>query len=326
MATYVLDGKSAATLARRPLAVSLAVSGAPNPHGVRLVARTRAGGPAAGVVETSPALLILPRVAEEVVIAAVPAGSELFASGTTVHVSIGPDGTADYEADIAQLTPRDVSGLGFIELASIAPGAGDTLSVTTRLTVPDGTLPPVAAAARIATRGVIRADRVPESQARPVRLLVDTSASMAAHFSSGMVAAAADIVAGMGAVVAGTPEVSVGYASPASPPPAPVPADRVGSTFAAAPAAGYALSGGLAVAPAPGTLTVLLTDSVGAVEPAADQVLLVLSESAAAAGPGLRGAVLAPVADPGTALVAQPDRIGRVVAALLAPVGLGGAR
>ncbi|GAB08668.1 hypothetical protein GOARA_015_00060 [Gordonia araii NBRC 100433] len=325
MATYVLDGKSAATLARCPLAVRLAVSGVPNADGVRLVARSRGGQPAAGVVETSPSMLILPRVTEEIVVAAVPAHADLFASGTTVHVSIGPDGAADHETDIAQLTPRDVSGLGFIELASVSPGAGETIQVATRLTLPDSPLPPVAAAARVATRGVLKVDRVHESQARPVRLFVDTSASMAWLFASGMVAAAGDIVAGLGAVISGGPDVTVGMAGPAAAPPGPLAGEHVGAALAQAPAAGYGLSGGVRVAPAPGTLTVVVTDAV----PAAlsdDQVALVLTESVSARA-GLRGAVLSPVPDPQQVLVAQPEYVNRVVAELLAPLGLaGGAR
>ena len=104
MATYVLDGKSAATLARRPLAARLAVSGAPNANGVRLVARTPDGVPSDAVVETAPTMLIIPHVTEEIVLGAVPQGRELFAPGTTVHMSIGPDTNAEFDADVAQLT------------------------------------------------------------------------------------------------------------------------------------------------------------------------------------------------------------------------------
>ncbi|MFT4201672.1 hypothetical protein, partial [Gordonia sp. (in: high G+C Gram-positive bacteria)] len=180
---------------------------------------------------------------------------------------------------------------------------------------------------RTATRGVLRADRVPEDRARPVRLLVDASASMAGLYASGMVAAAADIVAGLASIVSGTPEVTVGSAGPGAAAPVPITADRVGATLAAAPVGGFALSGGLVVPPAPGTLTVLLTDGPQAAPLGDDQVLLVLSDSSAADRSGFRGAILAPLADAANALAAQPAQIARVVAALLEPFALaGGAR
>ncbi len=325
MATYVLDGKSAATLARRPLAVRLAVSGSPNTNGVRLVARTATGGATDAVVETAPTMLIVPHVLEEIVIGAVPQGGDVFAPGTTVHVSIGPDASADYEADVAQLTPRDVSGLGFIKLASIAPGAGDTVTVTTWLTRPDSKLPPVAEAARVAARGVLGVDQVHQSRVLPVRLYVDSSASMAPLFSCGMVAAAADVVAGVAEVVSGESQVSIGLIGPAAAPAVPTATGAVGATLAQAPISGYGLSGGPAVAPAPGTLTVVITDAVPAQAPTADQVMLVLSESRPAAP--IRGALLAPTDNPVQALTAHPEHVAGVVAALLAPFGLsGGAR
>lgn len=326
MATYVLDGKSAATLARRPLAARLAVSGAPNANGVRLVARTPDGVPSDAVVETAPTMLIIPHVTEEIVLGAVPQGRELFAPGTTVHMSIGPDTNAEFDADVAQLTPRDVSGLGFIKLASVAPGAADTITVTTWLTRPDSKLPPVAEAARVAARGVLNADQVHESRALPVRLLVDASASMAPLFAGGLVAAAADLVAGLAEVVSGTSEVAVGLIGPAAAPPVPTATNGVGAALSAAPVGGYGLSGGPAVVAAPGTLTVLVTDAPPADAPTADQVVLILS-GARPAGAAFRGSVLALTDNPVQALIAHPDVVARVVADLLAPFALaGGAR
>lgn len=322
MATYVLDGKSAATLARRPLAVRLAVSGTPATNGVRLVARTPDGRGSDAVVETAPTMLIVPHVNEEIVIGAVPQGSELFAAGTTVHVSIGPDGLSDYDADVAQLTPRDVSGLGFIKLASVAPGVGETITVTTWLTRPDSKLPPVAEAARVAARGVLNVDQVDPSRALPVRLFVDASASMAPLFASGMVAAAADIVAGIAEVVSGTSEVTLGLIGPPTAVAATAATDAVGAAVASGPADGYGLSGGPALPASPGSLTVLITDAPPADGQATDQVVLLLTGARSAAG--LRGAVLPPVDEPVAALTAAPHVVTRVVTDLLAPFGLGG--
>ncbi|GED99469.1 VWA domain-containing protein [Gordonia crocea] len=325
MATYVLDGKSAATLARRPLAVRLAVSGTPTTGGVRLVARTPDGQPSTAVVETAPTMLILPHVTDEIVIGAVPQGGDLFAPGTTVHVSIGPDSNTEFDADVAQLTPRDVSGLGFIKLASVAPGGADTVTVTTWLTRPDSKLPPVAEAARVAARGVLNVDQVHESRALPVRLVVDASASMAPLFASGMVAAAADLVAGLAEVVSGSSQITLGAIGPSAPPPVPTATDGAGAALAAGPSIGYGLSGGPAVPAAPGTLTVVLTDSVPADPITADQVVLVLS--GARPTTAVRGSVLAPVDNPVAALTAAPTVVTRVVSELLAPFSLaGGAR
>lgn len=323
MATYVLDGRSAATLARRPLAARIAVSGTPNINGVRLVARTADGGASGAVVETAPTMLIIPHVTEEIVIGAVPQGGELFAPGTIVHVSIGPDSATDYEADVAQLTPRDVSGLGFIKLASIAPGLADTVTVTTWLTRPDSKLPPLAEAARVAARGALNVDQVEGHRARPVRLFVDASASMAPLFAAGMVAAAGDIVAGLAEVVSGGSEVALGLLGPAAAPAAPVATDGVGAALSTAPAQGYGLSGGPVLPAAPGTLTVLVTDAVPADGQSDDQVLLVLSGVRTGAG-GRRGAVLAPTDNPEQVLTARPDVVARVVADLLAPFALSG--
>ena len=87
-----------------------------------------------------------------------------------------------------------MSGLSFIELATLVPAGAAAVSVTTKLAAPDAPLPPVAAQARAACRGVLHRDQVDEDDQVSVGCVVDTSVSMASLYASGMVAAAGDIV------------------------------------------------------------------------------------------------------------------------------------
>ena len=133
MVTHVLDGKSRAHLPRRPLAVSMAVVG--EPGSAALAARMNGNADPSAIVH-SPVLLILPRVQHETLIVAVPGeGRSTFPTGTTIHVSVAVDSAQDPDPDRAQLTARDVSGLSYLELATIGPD-GDRLAVTTRLEDP----------------------------------------------------------------------------------------------------------------------------------------------------------------------------------------------
>lgn len=335
MTTYVLDGKASATLPRRPLAVRLGVAGQAN-SSARLAVRTADGQPTR-VVQQSAGLLILPRVDVETTIVAVPDGGRTrFDAGTVLHVSFGPDSPhpGDASADVAQLTPRDVSGMGFIELATVAPGAADTIIVRTRLVVPDAALPPLAARARVACRSVLRTDQVDESQAVSVRCVVDSSASMAPRFAAGDVATGGELIAGVAAVIAQGAPVSV---IAAGGPPVDVDSAALGEYLSTAPASGFGFGGDPAPATEPGarTLTVFVTDGpgtvpaelVGAGGAAGAVATLVLSASTTAARrAGFVGATLPPSAlgaDPRAALLADLDGLTAIVAALLAPTGLG---
>ncbi|WLP88617.1 hypothetical protein [Gordonia sp. NB41Y] len=332
MATYVLDGKASATLPRRPLAVQLAT--ATPTTGVRLAART-ADGASTRVIQQSPGLLILPRVDVETTIVAVPdAGRSNFDQGTVVHVSFGPDGGNDPSADIAQLTPRDVSGMSFIELATVAPDGPDTLVVQTRLTIPDAPLPPLAAKARVACRGVLRLDQVPAADAVTVRCIVDSSASMAALIASGAVAAAGDVVAGVAAVVGDRPTIACTRADGATEEIAPA---DLGEFLSRPPGNGFGLLvGSRPTSPAVGrSLTVVITDGPGTglttgTGPRSGEATLVISPSrAATTRPGFIGAQIEPPqpgGDPREALIASPERLTTVVAGLLAATELGSVR
>lgn len=333
MTTYVLDGKSAASLPRRPLAVRMATAG-----GAPLSARLdiRAAGTAPRVISQAAGLLIVPRVDAEVTIVAVPeAGRTRFDPGTILHVSFGPESFDDPGADTAQLTPRDVSGMSFIELATIAPGGPESIIVQTRLAIPDAPLPPLATKARVACRSVLRADQVPETDAVSVHCIVDTSASMARLFATGVVAAAGEVIAGIAAVIGRDPTItcSPAGASTTSVTPADLP-----QLLSAPPSSGFGFIPPLTSATpvtSPRSLTIIVTDApvdpasaVGARTPTA--ILLLSAARSVADRPGFVGAVLAPplpgagVDDVRRTLDDHPDQLTAIVAGLLAPTGLTG--
>ena len=333
MATFVLDGKASAELPRRPIAVSVNLAGpAAGPAaGARLLAEGR-GGRRVRVVQHTGSLLILPRVDEEILVSAVPDGRDRFEQGTVLHVTLGPDDPSDLGADVIQLTPRDVSGLSFIELATLVPVGAGTVGVTTKLAVPDAPLPPVAAQARVACRGVLHRDQVDEDDRVSVGCAVDTSVSMAPLFASATVAAAADIVAGLAAVLSGGEDVDLVAPGPSGSDRSAFGASELGDHLRQPPATGfgYAVDVNPAVDPHDGpSLTVVITDGRGVVESAEGVVALVLSNSSSVSTePGFAGAVC-PLAPPGVDgrdfLAGQPQLVSRVVADLLAVSGRAGA-
>lgn len=331
MATYVLDGKASASLPRRPLAITLSTTGTDTSDGVRLSAQNRAGEPVRAVA-TSPRLMILPRVDDEIVVVAVPDGGRTqFDQGTVLHVTFGPDATDDHAADIAQLSPRDVSGLSFIELATVAPGPGDTLQIKTRLALPDAALPPLAAMARVASRGVLRTDRISETAVVNMRCVVDTSASMLGLFESGAVAACADVVAGIGAVVSEGPTVSLVMAGGGAGATSIVEGAALGESLTTAPTGGYGLAPDLGTIAAPSgrTLTVVITDGPGMVPSgSADTISLVLSNSPALVRRAEFVGSVCPIPDAGVDVRQQlslnPQLVGSIVSELLTAAGLVG--
>ncbi|MBM7368882.1 hypothetical protein [Gordonia hydrophobica] len=109
-------------------------------------------------------MVILPAISEPTTIGAVPeAGLDRFAPGTVLHLSLTPEGSLATGGDTAALAPRDVSGLAFVNLATVAPQPDGQLQITTLLAVRDTALPPVAHAARIAARGVLGVDHIRSS-------------------------------------------------------------------------------------------------------------------------------------------------------------------
>ncbi|GAB19904.1 hypothetical protein GOEFS_096_00810 [Gordonia effusa NBRC 100432] len=335
MATYILDGKASASLPRRPLTVTMSTSGSSGTASARLAARRRTGDHEPTAIMHSAAMLILPRVDDEVVVVAVPdGGRSRFDDGTTLHVSIGPDSGVGYDVDLAQLTPRDVSGLSFIELATVAPAGADTLLVTTRLAIPDAPLSPLGAQARVACRGVLRVDQMHESATRQVVCVVDTSLSMAASVVSGDVAAAGDIVAGLAAVVSGSSGVDLVIAG-AEPQRRRVEGAELGGALSVIPPAGFGVGADLVAAlgdPVEPTLTVVITDDAGAALLAGSMAqastssrnlitAIVLSDSVSARRrAGFVGAVVPPGrGDRRAELAAAPERVRQIVADVIGP-------
>lgn len=331
MATFVLDGDSSAHLSRGPVAVTLTTSHHSSP--VRLRARTLSGNPLR-TVQSSPSLLILPSITEETVIGAVPDhGHERFPAGTVLHVSLAPDGAPGAVTDTASLAPRDVSGLATVDLAAVTPGAQHDLEIRTFLGVDDIPLPPIGAAARIASRGVLGTDSVPANSALPVRCIVDASASMAPAFARHAVAACGDIVAGISTVVSTQGMVECAVLNPSTPGVQRIGPDQLGDLLTAPPAGGYGLAtpiaGALDADTAPRSLTVVITDGPGVVPrnaggSARPVVTLAIADIVSAdvfTGPA---AVLSPSAsdqrDVRACLADRPDIVQSVVGQLLTPL------
>jgi hypothetical protein len=329
MATYILEGKGSASLPRRPLTVTLSIDG--DPRAAKLVARL-ANAADAPVRRGSAGMLIIPRVDDEITILAVPdTGRERFDPHTTLYVAIGLDSAADPDSDVAQLAPRDVSGRTSIELATIAPTGGDQVVVTSLLEQIEVPLPPLAARARVACRGALGVDQLPAGRQVGVSCVVDTSASMAALIADGTVAAAADIVAGMAAVVSGQAPVRTVLANerrtevPAGPA-----ADLGERVLAAIGRVGYGIGANLDAAVgalgSTGGLTVVITDAPGPPIGTSGSIvsrMLLTGSRAAVTYPGFVGATCPPP-PPGTAaeayLTDNPHFVDTAVAALIAPL------
>lgn len=198
MVTYVLDGKSKAHLPKRPLMVTMSVVGTPGSAALDV---RRGGVSDPSVIAHSTGMLILPRVEHEMLLVAIPTqGNSTFPSGTTLHVSVAVDSSQDSDPDRAQLTPRDVSGLSYLELATIGPD-GDRIAVVTRLEEPEVELGPLASLARAAARSVLRVDQLSDSQQTMLDVRVDSSASMLPAIADGSVRAILDILAGISTVI-----------------------------------------------------------------------------------------------------------------------------
>lgn len=327
MATYLLDGAGSARLPRRPLSVTLAVVG-PRSSGVRLVARL-ADGADAPVRVHSPGILIVPRVDDEIIIAAVPeAGLAQFDEDTVLHVTIGPDSPLDIDADYAQLAPREVSGLASIELATIAPATVDQVAVTTRLTVADAPLPPLSNRARVACRGALGMDTLPPDRQVAAACVIDASASVAALVGDGTLAAAIDIVAGVAAVISGPRPLRACLADEKY---TEIPAGPIGELSErvqhALRQSGYGIAANLDAAArrVSGTagFIVVITDAAARLPQHEVPVsLMVLSESARRY-PGFSGATFPPAPAGARAEAfydANPQLIDQAVAALVAPL------
>ncbi|PZU02166.1 MAG: hypothetical protein DI630_09300 [Gordonia sp. (in: high G+C Gram-positive bacteria)] len=323
MVTFVLDGTSSAQLPRRPLAVTMSVAGSSG--GAELIAR-RDGSIDPSVVVHSPGMLIVPRVDHDVVISAVPFGSHVtFAQGTVLHVTVGLDSSREIDPDRAQLTPRDVSGLSAIELATISPSGAEQILVTTRLIRPELPLSPLAARARAAARTALGVDQLPSDRQLEVVVLVDSSLSMGPLIADGSVGASVDIAKGIAAVLsAGAPVRAVLAGQTVNE--VNVDSGDTTSAFQAAIAAtglgvGVTLTEPV-VSQDGAQLTIAVTDAPAQVASRGLSTQLVLSPSRAAlADPNFVGAVSPPPRERETAvdrLLAEPELVDDMVRRLLA--------
>lgn len=300
MATYILDGKGTAQLPRRPLVVTLSVMGR---DGVATLEARRDGVLDPTVITHSAGMLILPVVERETLLVAVPSGgAATFPSGTTLHVSVAVDSSRDPDPDRAQLTPRDVSGLSYLELATVAPD-GDHVVVATKLEVAEIALGALASRARIAARSVLGVDQAAPAEQRLVDIRVDSSASMLPSVSDGSVRAILDVLAGISTVVSPerAPVVSIVGSRPVSIAVADV--DQLADTvhdhlLSAQFGVGFGADGTFDGVQ-PGSLVVLVTDSVAAVELSPDRVecVAVVASSSRTALAGAPGAVIRPALD-----------------------------
>lgn len=197
MPGYVLDGAGRVDLPREPLAVTATALDVP----VVLRVVTPAGADAASVVHPRPGFVVLPRVDSEVVVVATPGTRTGFPQGTILQTTIAVDSGQALDPDRAELTPLDVSGLHYVELAAITP-SGDLLTVAARKTAVDVPLSDLGARARSAARGVLGVDRLPESSQMRVEVDIDTTMSMATLIDDGSVREVIDVLTGVVAVVA----------------------------------------------------------------------------------------------------------------------------
>lgn len=200
MPVYVLDGSGRVSLPRRALAVTADAAGV----AVQLQA-SRDGVLDHTAVHPAPGLMILPRLAGRTDISAVPGqGLTSFPQGTILRVVIGTDSHSDPDPDRAELTPIDVSGLQFVELASIHAGA-ERIEVSAHKTKVDEQLGPLANQARSLARGVLRQDELADTRKVRLEVNIDSTISMLGSINDGSIKAVVDLLAGIAAVVSADP-------------------------------------------------------------------------------------------------------------------------
>ena len=179
-------------------ALSVSITGAVS--AAELEIRCSAGQP---VVRSSAHYVVLPRLADPVMIAVRPVGAPRFASSTVIHLAIGDDDPGILDPVQVLFDPVDVSGDGGVVLAALTP-RGQQIEVAVSA-VADVPLSPLAAAARTSARNAV--GRGSLGGDAPVVLAVDSSASMRPWFTDGSVAAVAEVVVGV-ADAAGLRDVS----------------------------------------------------------------------------------------------------------------------
>ncbi|SDS76335.1 hypothetical protein [Microlunatus soli] len=154
-----------------------------------------------------PDRIVLPSITEPVTLRILPVddpsrpGAPVrFASQSLVTVVIRHDRAAA-DADQVILDEVDLSGLTHRDLVQLVPD-GRQIRVIGLRTVADTPLPPVAEIARDAAREILGVAQVEPDRAVQLAAMIDLSASMRPALRDGSVAAACDVLAGIGTVIA----------------------------------------------------------------------------------------------------------------------------
>lgn len=153
-----------------------------------------------------PDRIVLPSITEPVTLRILPDqsdgrvdGPSRFEPQSVVTVVIRHDRAAA-DTDQVILDEVDLSGLTHRDLIQLVPD-GRRIRVIGLRTAADTPLPPVAEIARDAAREVLGVPQVEADRAVELSALVDLSASMRPALGDGSVAAACDVLAGIGSVI-----------------------------------------------------------------------------------------------------------------------------
>nr|WP_296779067.1 hypothetical protein [Rhodococcus sp. (in: high G+C Gram-positive bacteria)] len=199
MPTYVLEGTGRAVFPRKPVVVSLTVSGSASGADMHALVDGVADSRA---VRPTPGLMVLPRIDALTILRITPAGvGGEFAPGTSLHLSLTVEDRSDPDPDRAVIGPIDVSGESHVDVASL-DSALDGIAVSALRSEPDLDLGPVGNIARSVTRLELGVDQLPESVQVDLDVAVDCSASMLAALADGSIEEVCNMVAGIATVAA----------------------------------------------------------------------------------------------------------------------------
>jgi len=207
MPTFMLQGSTAVNFPARAITVSVRAEGT---TAVRLVALS-GGSELVGTVAPRPDLLIIPAVADQVVVRLLPIGATRFDESTVVHVSASvPGDDPGAEASRAVLDPVSLAGLDARDVLILDADAGliriRGVRVAAKLR-----LSALGMTARVATRELLGVESVDDISALDVRVAIDESASFRTRVLDRNLADVLDMFAGILAVIA--PDRRVGGAT-----------------------------------------------------------------------------------------------------------------
>ena len=154
--------------------------------------------PGLPAIRPRPGMVVIDEVLSSLTVALSRAPEAAFPSPAVAHLTIStPPEIAGFDGDRIVVPSIDIAGSGRRELIMITPQ--DTFYVFQRLDPEDATdLSPLAESVRVDARQVIAADRVPRPV--PLRVIVDTSASMVPPIRGRAVQDAVEALAGVATV------------------------------------------------------------------------------------------------------------------------------